>query len=175
MKRILHSGELLKIRISQLANGLHQYHFSSNSSEIGLESNFKKAVLVDVSLDKATRQIYLKSDVVTSGFFQCDRCLDEFEQNVSSHFNMFYVYDELDSGRFPADEVQVISLDTLYIDLTEDVRQVVMLAIPLKLLCKEDCKGLCPQCGTNWNHRQCTCNIGAGYPQGERLKDLFDH
>ena len=171
----MNNGDDMKIRISRLSEGLHEYHFSSDPSEIGLENNFKKAVEVDVTLDKASRQMYLKSDIRSSGLFQCDRCLAELEQFVSCHFNMFYVYDELDTGSHPADEVQVISPDTVYIDLTEDVRQMVTLAVPLKLLCKDDCKGLCPRCGTNWNHQSCSCNAEVDDSRWEGLRDAINN
>jgi uncharacterized protein len=43
------------------------------------------------------------------------------------------------------------------IDLADDVRQTVVLAVPLKLLCKEECKGLCPRCGADLNKELCIC------------------
>jgi uncharacterized protein len=174
MAHVLNNGDVMKIRISRLSNGLHEYHFSSDPSEIGLENNFKKTIEVDVTLDKTSRQMYLKSDIRSSGFFQCDRCLTEFEQPVSCHFNMFYMYNDLDAGGHPADEVQVISSDTVYIDLTEDVRQMVTLTVPLKLLCRDDCKGLCPRCGINWNHQSCRCNLEMDNSRWEGLKDAMN-
>ena len=147
----------LKIRISGLSSGIHEYHFSTAPADIGLDAQFSKPVEIDARLDKAARQIYLKVDIRTVGMFGCDRCLDEFERSLATGYTMFYLYDETESGRFPDDEVQIITPDTVTIDLREDVRQVLLLAVPLKLLCKEECKGLCPRCGTNWNHASCDC------------------
>jgi len=147
----------LRIRISQLSHGLHEYHLTAEAAEIGLGENFRRVVNVDAVLDKTPRQIFLKVDLNTSGAFQCDRCIEDFEQPVSGRYTMFYVYDDLDTATYPADEVQVITPDTPVIDLSEDVRQTVLLSVPLKLLCKEDCKGLCPRCGVNRNQRDCEC------------------
>jgi uncharacterized protein len=54
-------------------------------------------------------------------------------------------------------EVQVISPEANMIDLGEDVRQYTILALPPKMLCGDDCAGLCPSCGTNLNKKTCQC------------------
>lgn len=150
------NGEI-RIRISGLSSGLHEYHFSITPSDIGLDEHFHSSIEVDAHLDKASHQLYLKTAIRTSASFECDRCLDGFEQQLSIRYTMFYIYDEQESGKFPEDEVQIINPDTVYLELAEDVRQFVLLSVPLKLLCKEDCKGLCTNCGTNWNHASCDC------------------
>lgn len=148
----------IKIRISGLSNGLYEYHFSVSPSEIGLESNFRQPVQVNVTLDKTARQIYLRADVATSASYVCDRCTEEFEQPLANKYNVFYHYASGDAGGdVPPEEVQVIQTDTVHLDLSKDVREFVMLSVPLKLLCREDCKGLCPRCGANWNAAGCAC------------------
>jgi uncharacterized protein len=169
------AGDELKIRISQLSNGLHEYHLKGSTAEIGLDSNFAPFVEVDAILDKTARQLYLKADVRTAGMFQCDRCLEEFNQPLSTKYTMFYVFDEQESSRYPADEVQVIGVDTPSIDLAEDVRQVVLLSVPLKLLCKEECKGLCPRCGKNRNAEPCDCREANESSQWRGLEGLLNY
>ena len=156
MERI-NDGTTIKIRISGLSNGLHEYHFSTVPSKLGLEKNFTKPVEVDVVVDKTLRQVYLKSNIKTSGLFSCDRCIEEFERLVDTQYSTVYLYDEQDNGRYVKDEVQIIGPDTVFIDLSDDVRQMMLLSVPLKLLCKEDCKGLCPHCGVNRNAGACDC------------------
>lgn len=173
MSSVLKQSDEIKIRISSLSSGLHEYHFSVKPSDLGLGENFTQQVEIDAVLDKEPRQMYLKTDVRCSGLFQCDRCVEEFEQKVSNHVNMFYVYDEIETGKYPPDEVQVLSPDTVHLDLTDDIRQIVTLAVPLKLLCKDDCKGLCPRCGTNWNRATCTCQDEIKDSRWEGLKNLI--
>jgi uncharacterized protein len=74
-------------------------------------------------------------------------------------------------GSAPSDDVQVIAPDTVHIDLAEDVRQMISISVPLKLLCKEDCKGLCPKCGTNLNLGQCACKNDDVDARWEGLRD----
>ena len=57
--------------------------------------------------------------------------------------------------------------------LLEDVlREQVLLALPLKAICRDDCRGLCPHCGRNLNHEQCTCAEPIEDPRWSALKDL---
>ncbi len=163
----------IKIRISGLSNGLHDYHFSAEPSEIGLEPNFATPVEIDVVLDKSTRQVYLKASLSTSGKFICDRCTDEFELALATKYNVFYLYDEGSAGSIPPEEVQVITPDTVHLELSEDVRQFVLLSVPLKLLCREECKGLCPRCGANWNTAHCNCKQDASDSPWQSLEKLL--
>lgn len=158
MTHMINHREAVRIRISQLSRGAHEYHFLSDPADIGLEANFRTKVQVDVDLEKTSNQLYLKAAITTTGTFQCDRCVEEFERNLNTSYSMLYVYDNLDTAKYEEIEAQVLSPDTTHIDLTEDIREVVMLAVPMKLLCRENCQGLCPRCGTNWNYGQCLCH-----------------
>jgi uncharacterized protein len=55
----------------------------------------------------------------------------------------------------------------------EDVlREQVLLSLPVRTLCKPDCKGLCPRCGVNRNRQVCSCDAGPSDPRWEALADL---
>jgi len=87
---------------------------------------------------------------------------------------MLYVFGGDSAEMAKADEVHVLSPDSAVIDLTEDVRQVVKISVPLKLLCTEECKGLCPRCGTNWNKSSCSCKNDAVDSRWEGLANLLN-
>jgi uncharacterized protein len=70
------------------------------------------------------------------------------------------------------EEIQVLSADTNYVDLDEDVRQYILLAIPQKLLCHENCLGICPTCGVNRNNESCTCDTQVADSRWDALKKL---
>jgi uncharacterized protein len=74
---------------------------------------------------------------------ECHRCLVRYEQPVSS---TDYIWEQ--PVRLSGDEI---------IDLTEGIREDIILRLPLKNLCSEDCKGLCPRCGKNLNDGPCGC------------------
>ena len=60
------------------------------------------------------------------------------------------------------------------IDLSEVVRQNILLALPPHQICRSQCAGLCPQCGKNWNDGPCDCKPDALDPSFEKLKELLD-
>ena len=58
------------------------------------------------------------------------------------------------------------------VDMTDQIRQVLALAMPMKPICSEDCRGLCPQCGANLNEETCDCRSDEIDERWEGLKDL---
>lgn len=166
-------NEAVSIRISGLSNNVHDFQFTVEPNELNLTEQFRENVSISAVLDKSPHQIYLKADIKTVGYFQCDRCLEEFREPVDVGCKICYVYNEKDGGAFPPDELQIISPDTVSLDLTEDIRQLITLSIPLKLLCSEDCKGLCPRCGANQNRVSCRCQNEEVDPRWQGLKNLL--
>lgn len=148
----------MKINISNLSEGVHEYKFEEPPSLIKLDERFSKPVLVQVELEKRRRQLFLTGHVETVGRFVCDRCLDDFDNMVHVNYRMTYVYDESYAGEIDKDELTVINTSTNEIKIDEDVREYVVLSVPLKLLCKEDCAGLCGTCGANLNRGTCNCS-----------------
>lgn len=81
----------------------------------------------------------------------CDRCLIPFEKNFSFDCEHILVRESNTDN----DEYIITENDSL--DLDELVIQDILLQLPSKMLCKEDCKGLCPVCGTDLNFNECNC------------------
>jgi len=109
---------------------------------------------------------------------QCARCLEPLRQDVKRDFELLYRPLGADAGR---DELSVTDAEAEigYYQgeglLLEDVlREQVLLALPLKVTCREDCKGLCPQCGKNLNQEQCSCSTEVEDPRWAALKDVRD-
>jgi len=107
---------------------------------------------------------------------QCARCLEPVRQDVSRQFELLYRPLGTDAGR---DELSITDAEAEigYYQgegiLLEDVlREQVLLALPLKVVCRENCKGLCPQCGMNLNQEQCSCTVLAEDPRWAALKDI---
>ena len=148
---------VLRINISRLPEGSHQRSLQAKPEEIDLDQRFTKEVVVESTLEKTSCQLYARVEFKTGGVFTCDRCLEDFECEVASEFGILYVTDT-EAGIADDEEVQAISPDTNTIDLGEDVRQYAILALPQKMLCRDDCAGLCPSCGTNLNRDKCSCS-----------------
>jgi uncharacterized protein len=160
----------MKIQIAGLSEGVHDFHFREPVADVGLGEEFRGDVDVSVILERTGRQLFMKAEVSATGWFTCDRCTELFSMPLRAKYRMYYVWDEGDADLYDPSEVQVIPAGLPLIDLADDVRQTVMLTVPLKLLCKDECKGLCPHCGTDLNKGTCTCASGATDPRFEVLR-----
>lgn len=94
----------------------------------------------------------LVAEVAFSGLThaECARCLDEFEMPVATEFTELYAFDERS-----VTESQLLVPANHQIDLAPLAREYLLLDEPITPLCRPDCKGLCPECGANWNREQC--------------------
>lgn len=113
-----------------------------------------------------------------AGKFQvpCARCVEAVDLPLSADFDLIFRPLGADAGASersitaPETEIGYYQKDSL---LLEDVlREQVLLSLPVKTLCKPDCKGLCPHCGQNRNSQACTCDEGQSDPRWEALGDL---
>ncbi len=162
----------LTINISKLSEGTHQRTFDVEAREVGLDSRFTERLGVEATLDKTGRQLRLRATIRAKGQFSCDRCLDEFEKTVTAQYSIVYVIEEGGQKAQAGEEVQYLSADANVLDLGEDVRQYLILAVPQKLLCSDECKGLCPKCGVNRNKVRCDCATNDIDPRWEGLRKM---
>lgn len=98
----------------------------------------------------------------------CDRCLKEVDYPVAVKVMEEVDFEHLDKtdGEFSYLEDKTLDLDVLIFDE-------VVPKLPSKLLCKEDCKGLCPVCGTNLNEKECGCDRTVADPRMAAIQDIF--
>jgi len=106
----------------------------------------------------------------------CARCVEPVEIPLSAEFDLLFRPSDADSEPLersitaPETEIGYYQGDSL---LLEDVlREQVLLALPVRTLCKPDCKGLCPRCGENRNSQACHCEEGPSDPRWEALAGL---
>jgi uncharacterized protein len=98
-----------------------------------------------------------------SGRFEqlCARCLDPVEQALEGEFDLIFrpggVDDEAWERAITEDETEIGYYEESGLLLEDAVREQVLLTLPGRTLCQEDCKGLCPHCGTNRNLTRCEC------------------
>ena len=118
----------------------------------------------------------LVGTVATELELPCSRCLEPFRLPVAAPFDLRYLPASEVSSEGER-EVDDEDLETSYyendaIDLNELLREQFYLALPMKPLCQDGCKGLCPQCGTNLNAGTCECAVGQADPRLAVLKNL---
>lgn len=113
----------------------------------------------EILKDKA--RFRLVGSVRTTLELGCSRCVEPYRLPVASSFDLRYL-PMSEASVAPEVAVPEDDLETSYytddqIDLNELMREQFYLALPMKPLCREDCRGLCPQCGTNLNTGTCDC------------------
>lgn len=162
----------MTINISTIPVGVSAYELSIGVAEMTLPEDFTGDVAVHVSLTRRQWQIdaVVSASVKTS--FACDRCAEQYSQNIDTAFELRYVWSVDDPGMDGEEEVVVLGDGQKVIDLGDTVREYLLLAIPGKKLCREDCRGLCSVCGTNFNERLCTCESGVGDVRWGTLQNL---
>jgi uncharacterized protein len=140
---------------------------ASGHAEVVEEHHGKRQIIQDIRL---------RGRLSAGLELQCARCLEPVRHDIQRDFELLYRPLGADAGR---DELSVTDAEAEigYYQgeglLLEDVlREQLLLALPLKVTCREDCKGLCPQCGKNLNQEQCSCSIEVEDPRWAALKDV---
>jgi uncharacterized protein len=118
--------------------------------------SFAEPVTVKGSVRNRAGMVILSYTVDFTLNAVCDRCLAEFDRSFECECEHVLVRSLNSDSDNDNDEYIVTENDKL--DLDEAVIMDILLQIPSKMLCKEDCKGLCPHCGTDLNFNECNCN-----------------
>jgi uncharacterized protein len=162
----------MKIQVGGLSEGVHRYSFRAPPSELGLAGEFVDEVAVEVVLEKNSNDLLLKAKISTGGRWECDRCVTPFVIPVSGTYQMYYVREGSGTARVDPTEFQYIPSETSVIDIADDVRQTIMLSVPLKRICREDCRGLCPNCGKHLNDGPCNCSTVEIDERWDKLREI---
>lgn len=114
-----------------------------------------------VTLKRIRQTLYLEGDLRTQAETVCSRCLEAARLPISASFK--YVLSPAQEEHPEEQELSPEDLDFVcyqddLIDLDPLIIEQIMLQIPMKVLCSEDCRGLCPHCGANLNQRVCHCH-----------------
>lgn len=92
---------------------------------------------------------------------ECDRCVAQMELGVEQNFDLSYrpvsVIARAEEVEVNSDELEVGFYSGEGVELADMVREQVMLTLPMKRICRPDCQGLCPICGSNLNLKKCDC------------------
>lgn len=123
-----------------------QYEGEEDSSIFGLDDkeyvHYKSPVHYDLHVSLVSNELITRGEISMTAEFACSRCA------------VFMPVFIRESAFFKAIEVDQ---ETQSVDLTEDIREAMLLLFPAYPVCSPECKGLCPQCGTNYNEASCKC------------------
>jgi len=172
----------VKFNVAQLLKSTvgasRQYEFNDDIAGIDPELEIVKPLKGKVRFLRIGDGILVTGRLQTEVRVNCRRCLEPFDVSVSFKLEeQFRPSIDVSTGapiRLEDGEDVTARIDPHHmLDLTEVVRQNLLLALPLSLLCNVLCHGLCPSCGANRNHETCTCQTEEGDPRLDALRQLL--
>jgi DUF177 domain-containing protein len=110
-------------------------------------------------------QIHINGQLQTRLEMVCARCLEPVVEDVSRDFDLFYrplqSIQREEEMQLRLDDTEMAFFQGEGLFLTDVLAEQVLLAIPMKAICRSDCRGLCPHCGINLNTDECRCRLQA--------------
>ena len=143
------------------------------------EARLAGPVTGQVRLHRTNQGIFANGEAQVPVELQCTRCLKDFTTTVSFPLReQFYPTIDVETGvpLVPPDEDDLsFPIDHKHLlDLREAIRQNLVLALPMQTLCREDCAGLCPQCGHDLNEGPCGCQPDQTDDRFSALRQLLE-
>ena len=138
---------------------------------------FESPIEYELTVTKMGENVRVEGPVKCTMRLPCDRCLEEFPLPVSARLDI-ELAPKSDQPTLPEVELTGEDMDRYYfegdeLELEPYIYEEVMLAIPIKALCDEACKGICPVCGKNRNRETCNCGTSRGTAFEEKLQTFL--
>jgi uncharacterized protein len=131
-------------------------------------------VSANLAIQKSAEEYYCQGRVEARVVLECARCLGEFEADLKGVTDFVVCAAEAVKDYAGGDSEEYVCFigNEPRADIVEPVRQALVLSLPMKPLCSEGCRGLCPGCGANLNEKTCNCKEEATDPRWDALKGL---
>lgn len=171
--------KFVKIELRQITTEPRTFHYSETAEELEIDvENAKFPFPIEVEFDGTLSgdEIICRIDVRAEVELECGRCLEIFSMPIHSRHQ--FVVQMVDNPTVPPsddEDFEIIPKSRTELDIGRRVRESVILAIPIKPLCSENCLGLCPMCGINRNEDKCDCVQDKADERWDVLKRLFNN
>ena len=167
------------IDLANLGTSAKEIDLEFDPVEIDLEGELielKGKTLFNGEVERVDAKGHLSGTVKADVLLNCTRCLEPIERRFEFPFRAIFVH----SGQEDTNAEAEVSDDDLdeslvpggQIDMAEVIREQLLLAVPEQIFCREDCRGLCPKCGSNLNLIDCKCADDEVDPRWAALKNL---
>jgi uncharacterized protein len=169
----------MQLDLSKIRQAQQRFERTFDPSEVTMDDDVYRIVSpvhLEFEIHKDKDKFRLVGNVQAQLELACSRCLEAYPLPVDQSFDLRY-HPQSEASVEAETEVGDEDLETSFyrneqIDLNELLREQFYLALPMKPLCREDCKGLCPQCGANLNTGTCDCSPEWEDPRLAALKQL---
>ncbi len=148
------------LRLSELKEGKNFLEESLTPEELQLDKRiYRDPVTVSGTVDFNEHLLVLRLHVKTRGLFTCDRCALEFYRDFNPAVNLHILRREpRDRDEEETEGLAFMSVRATEVDLRSYIAEEILLDVPMQMLCREECKGLCFRCGADLNEGPCGCD-----------------
>ena len=167
--------DLFSVNLHGLAEGRHRYTLREPARELALPDEgweVNDEVVLELVLDRTGSLLTARGMIETDVTMVCARCLEEFAHHLEGEFEAVLRLGPETTSLEGEEDVPVITRDDR-LSFAPSVREALILAVPMKPLCSDGCRGLCPQCGENLNTTTCGCGVQPIDPRWDALQDLL--
>lgn len=160
----------MKLVISQLSEGENRFHFESPKdgwvktviAEVGKGGyRVKSEMEIDLNLTKLEPDYYLRGKMKFGVEQNCDRCAEGFVLPVDHSFDVALAHVSVKAKKAEltdeSEELDINFFEGNEIELVPVIEEQFFLSLPYQSICREECKGICQQCGKNLNVAECAC------------------
>lgn len=169
----------MRIEIDQLEGGGKTFAHTYEPGELILDEEGARLLEPPQIRGSASRrgdELRLRGQVTARAEVDCDRCLKTIAVPIETEFDVTYIpatlYVSNEKAELQEEDLLVSVYEGDSIDVDDIVREQILLALPARALCREECKGLCPVCGADRNTNACACEDKETDPRWAALKDL---
>jgi len=170
---------VMRVELVNLERGRGDFAHLYQPDELGsLDDRMSLVEPVEVSgkVRLAGAEVFVNGHIETRAQVECDRCLQRVDVEVKADFALPYItgadYESSGTAELTEDEMSVSVFDGESIDIDEIVKEQILLAVPARMLCRPDCRGICPECGIDKNTGDCACVTDEVDPRWAALKNL---
>lgn len=131
--------------------------------------------IIDITIiNDGGRRLGISLNTTANVIIPCDRCLTPVDNAIDISVDEEY---RISNGElvFEADDDEITFIENNLLDVDKLLCEWILLSWPTKVLCRDDCKGICPVCGQNLNERDCGCDREVPDPRSQMFRDLLEN
>jgi uncharacterized protein len=171
----------MRIEIDQLESGEKTFAHTYEPEELILDEERARLTEAPQVRGRASRkgnEVRLRGHLTARAEVDCDRCLKTVAVPIEAEFDATYIpaseYALKETAELQTDDLLLSVYEGDAVAVDEIVREQILLELPARALCREECQGLCPVCGTDRNTNDCSCEQKETDPRWAALKNLVN-
>lgn len=174
----------MRIRVDEIPEAGRTLHLRWDNAQLApyvpegdpFDLRLERPIHVELEIRKLPDHVRIRGGVAGPLSLSCHRCLVRFEWRLDEAVDVF-LFPQEQAPREEETELEIDELDYDFFDgevieIDQLIAEQVFLALPFKVLCSENCRGLCPRCGANLNEEPCRCAAGEGQSPFAALMQL---